>query len=152
MGTDQLMKTLKEINERNNGEPLRSSFGLGLETDSSGPGVGEVKGTGHRGRVLYYVGQLQILEGLQARLRNEGYSDEQIQEFDQMCLRRGMDRTLSQIIEVPYHLSTMQGEFDFMDRKRRASINHTNDGRGSPRRLEEFLARTQPESLKEHKL
>lgn len=39
-----------------------------------------------------------------------------------MCLKRGMDMTLSQAIGMPFLLSAGQGEFDFMDLKRREYI------------------------------
>ena len=64
-----------------------------------------------------------------------------------------MDTTLSQAIETPLMLSTVQGEFDFVDRNRRRQLKReTSHDIGSPRELEQFLAKTEPESLTQHKL
>lgn len=74
---DQLLKKLKELSGRSGGRPLRSSLWLGAEEEDNVPGSGDATSTElHQERVLNYIGQLQILEGLQARLRNEGYSEE----------------------------------------------------------------------------
>lgn len=85
-------------------------------------------------------------------MRNEGYSEEQIVEFDQMCLKSGMDMTLSEAIEMPFLLSAVEGEFDFMDLKRREYIKEqTKHDLGSPRNLGEFVIKTEPESISQHK-
>ena len=77
------MKKLKEINKQNKGARSRTGLGFGIELGNSRLGPGEPKeGQHHKDRVLNYIGQLQILEGLQARLRNDGYSEAQIRDFD----------------------------------------------------------------------